>query len=208
MEIVQADDPRSALKAAEVLRSGGVILYPTDTLYALGADALSDDSVAKIYAIKGRDAQKPMHAIVADMDAATQYAEMNDAAQKLADAFLPGPLTLVFKKKPDIDSRFMCGLSTIGLRVPNNQFCLALAREFGRPFTATSANRSGQLPQRTISEVVVQLGDAANLVDLAIDVGELPERLPSTVVDVSTDVPSIIREGAISRAAIDAASGL
>lgn len=188
-------------KAAEVLRSGGVVLYPTDTLYGLGADAFSDEAVAKVCALKGRDEQKPIHCIVADMEMAEQYVEMNLFARKLADEFLPGALTLILKKKDGLESGIAKKISTIGIRIPANDFCIALAREYGKPFTTTSANRAGEEPERGIEDILHQLGHTPD-VGLIIDAGTLPERAPSTVVDLSGETPIVLREGAIPLADI------
>lgn len=185
------------LKASGVLRSGGVIIYPTDTLYGLGADALSDEAVAKIYAIKGRNEGKPMHAVFADLAMVEEYAELNDVARKLAGKFWPGTLTLVLKKKPGVDSGIARGLETIGIRIPDNDFCLELARAFGKPYTATSANKAGSPPHRSIDKVLEQLQSTTNDVDLVIDDGQLPMRLPTTVVNLVSGVPVILREGVI-----------
>lgn len=189
-------------KAAEALRADEVILYPTDTLYGLGADAFSDEAVARLKAIKGRDAKKPIHAIVADIEMAVKYGEINEVAFALAFAYLPGPLTLILKKKAGIDTGIAKGIETIGIRIPNDAFCLALAKEFGRPITTTSANKAGMQPERSVAGIIEQIGDNSRLLDLAIDGGELPERLPSTVVDVSKGEIRILREGAIPAAAI------
>lgn len=189
-------------RAAEVLRQGGVILYPTDTLYGLGADALSDTAVAKIYDIKGRESGKPTHCIVPSLEIAAEYAEVNDIARSLADRFLPGPLTLILKKKPTIEGGITRGIDTIGIRIPNNEFCVALVKTFGKPVTTPSANRAGVTPASTPEAILAQLGKKASLIDLVIDAGELPARAPSTIVSCVTDVPSILREGAIPSSAI------
>ena len=186
------------LRASGVLRRGGVIIYPTDTLYGLGADAFSDEAVAKIYAIKGRDEGKPMHAVFADMAMVEEYAEINDAARKLAEKFLPGALTLVLKKKPQFNTGIVKGIESIGIRIPDNEFCLELAKTFGKPYTATSANKSGEIPETSIEKIQTQLGDSLQLVDMAIDASIFPMRKPTTVVNVMTDAPVILREGAIS----------
>lgn len=186
-----------ALRAATILRSGGVVLYPTDTLYGLGADALSDQAVAKIYDIKGRDEHKPMHGIVADIRDVEMYAQVTDAARSLAAEFWPGALTIIFKNRSDIDSGIILGIATIGIRIPDNALCLALARAFGKPITATSANRSGEKAERSVGKILQQLGASAQSIDLIIDAGELPESKPSTVVDVSGLKPVIVREGVI-----------
>ncbi|TSC86445.1 MAG: hypothetical protein G01um10148_431 [Parcubacteria group bacterium Gr01-1014_8] len=185
------------LKASGILRHGGVIIFPTDTLYGLGADALSDEAVAKIYGVKGRNEGKPMHAIFANLEMAAEYAEINDAAIKLAKKFLPGALTLVLKKKKGVDTGIVKGIDTIGMRIPDNDFCLDLAKTFGKPYTATSANKAGSPPQLSSKKVLEQLGRNAEQVDLVVDDGLLPMRLPTTVVNVVSDYPVILREGAI-----------
>lgn len=187
-------------RAADVLRSGGVILYPTDTLYGLGADAFSDEAVAKVYAIKGRDEKKPIHCVVADLAMAENVAYVNEPARSLAARFLPGALTLVLKKKPT-DAGIAKGMSTIGIRIPDNEFCLELARVFG-PFTTTSANIAGAEDQRSAESILQQLGERASGIELVIDADELPERKPSTVVDVSSGSAGVLREGAIPAADI------
>ena len=195
-------------RAAAVLRGGGVILYPTDTLYGLGADAFSDAAVAKIYDIKKRDEKKPIHCIVADMAMAEQFGELDERARTLADTFLPGPLTIVVRKKTDVTTGIGAGITTLGIRIPENDFCLALARRFGKPYTTTSANVSSAPQQRRLEEILAQLGENARLIDLVIDAGELPVRLPSTIVDVSSQKIEILREGMISTSRINQALGI
>lgn len=185
------------LKASGVLRRGGVIIYPTDTLYGLGADAFTDEAVAKVYAIKGRDEGKPMHAVFADLKMVEEYAEVNDAAKILAERFLPGALTLVLKKKIGLNAGIVKGIETVGIRIPDNEFCLELARALGKPYTATSANKSGQVPEVSVERICVQLGDAVHLVDIAIEAPLFPMRPPTTVVNVASGAPVILREGAI-----------
>lgn len=194
-------------RAVEVLRAGGVVLYPTDTLYGLGADALSDAAVEKIYDIKGRDEKKPIHAIVADVTMAEKYGKVNDAVHKLAERF-GGAVTLIVEKM-DTDSGILRGVETFGFRIPNNAFCIAFAKAFGGPITATSANKSGATAARRVEDILAQLGlsaqagESAQKIDLIIDAGELPERKPSTVVDCSGPSPKILREGAVSASDID-----
>ncbi|MEN9561495.1 MAG: hypothetical protein RIQ56_768 [Candidatus Parcubacteria bacterium] len=191
--------------AAGVLSRGGVILFPTDTLYGLGADALSDEAVGKIYEIKGRDENKPIHGIVSDLNMIEIYGELNDKARVIAEKFFPGPLTLILKKRPEFASGIANGLATIAFRIPDNQFCIETARIFGRPFTATSANKSGQKPGRALGPILAQLGGAISLVDVAFDAGELPESPPSTVVDASQEEIRVLREGVIPQEEIFAA---
>ncbi|OGG41053.1 threonylcarbamoyl-AMP synthase [Candidatus Kaiserbacteria bacterium GWA2_50_9] len=198
MDVCKINDANCIAKAAATLQAGGVILYPTDTLYGLGADALSDEAVEKVRAIKGRENGKPIHAIFADLDSVGEYAEVNDFARMLAKRYLPGPLTLVLKKRKEIQAGIARDIDTIGVRIPQNKFCRALAREFGRPFTTTSANKSGKSPEHSVKDIVKQLGRGAKKIDLAIDAGELPPSEPSTVIDLTGTRPIILREGAIA----------
>ncbi len=208
MEVIRLKErnlEETVARAAEVLRAGGVILYPTDTLYGLGADALSDEAVAKVYAIKGREERKPIHAIVADIKMAEKYGEVNDSVRTLARELPRGQLTFIVKKRSDLKGGIANGIDTFGFRIPDNDFCTALLREFEGPITTTSANKSEERPERSALKILAQLGDAARHIDLVIDAGELPERKPSTVVDVSSDKVVILREGAISPEEIYAA---
>ena len=199
MEVIDLnkDFGRAVLRAAGVLRSGGVIVYPTDTLYGLGADAFSDAAAAKVYAIKARDPLKPIHCVVADMEMAAHYAELNDAARRIAEKFLPGPLTLILRKKPGLSDGIARGIDTMGIRIPKNEFCLELAKSFGKPYTATSANIAGMTSERSLEKISTQLGERGAGIDLWVDAGELPESAPSTIVNLVSGFPSIIREGAI-----------
>jgi len=199
MEIIRLDKDFgvAVMKAAGVLRRGGVVLYPTDTLYGLGADALSEGAIEKVYAIKGRDARKPLHAVVADLAMAARYAVVNDLARKLAERFLPGPLTLILQKRDDANPALSKGRTEFAIRVPNNEFCLELARTFDGPYTTTSANASGEQSQPTVEKILEQLGSAAAHIDLVIDAGPLLGGAPSTIVNVISGHPSILRAGAI-----------
>jgi L-threonylcarbamoyladenylate synthase len=202
ISLTEANLGSAAMRAAEVLRAGGVVLYPTDTIYGLAVDAFADTPVEKIYACKGRNENKPLHAVVGSVNDLHTYGELTPAGQKLARAFLPGPLTLVLKYRGDANTGIGRMAETIGLRVPDHPFCLALAREYGKPYTTTSANRAGVEPECTVDGILAQLGDAAAYIDLVIDAGELPKCLPSTVVDLSSESPIILREGALPSAKI------
>ncbi len=203
MPCMQTVSPNSGIDAAVLaLQNNDVIIYPTDTLYGLGADALSDEVVAKIYAIKGRDEHKPIHVIVADLEMVERFAYIDGTARMLAERFLPGPLTLILRKKEGIETGIAKGIDTFGIRIPDNDVCRKLVEAFGGPITTTSANRAGMHPMNTVAQIVEQLGEQADLVACAIDAGELPKRAPSTVVDCSAERPIVLREGAISTADI------
>jgi len=206
MEVIRLNDANQGqlvARAAEVLRADGVILYPTDTLYGLGADAFSDAAFQKVCEIKDRDERRPIHAVFENLAMVETYAEVSPLGRRLAQAFLPGPLTLVFKKKPSVTTGIGRNLSTIGVRIPRNKFCIALAHEFGKPYTTTSANMSGAEPPATFEGIVRQLGGNTQLIDLAIEGSALPSYLRSTVVDVRDEQPFVLREGAISAAEIE-----
>ena len=198
---------RAVARATEVLRAGGIILYPTDTLYGLGGDAFSDEAFRKVCAIKFRDERRPVHAVFADLAMVATYAEISPLGEALARAFLPGPLTIVLKKKEGLTGGVGHNLETIGVRIPDNKFCLALARAFGKPYTTTSANISGAQPEATLDEIIAQLEERADSIDLIIDGGPLSPFLRSTVVHACGDTPHILREGAISEEEIMRVAG-
>ena len=200
MEIVslaQEDIEVAALRAATILRAGGVILYPTDTLYGLGADALSDEAVAKVYAIKGRDESKPLHALVASIEMAARYGEISERVRCMIEHLPAGQATFIVKKKPEFTTGIFRRLDTFGFRIPDHPFCLALLRAYASPITATSANKAGEEAQRSLGEILRQIGQSAGEIALAIDASAVSGRAASTVVDLSNSEPRILREGAV-----------
>jgi len=201
MEVVHFTEKSAGeciVKAVEVLQRGGVVLYPTDTLYGLGADAFSNGAVDKIYEIKGREDSKPIHCIVTDLVMAERYAEISRSARVLAKEYSPGALTLVLKKRGVFNTGITRAIGTVGIRIPNSDICMEMLRMFRMPITTTSANLSAKVPELSVDKILAQFGDHGKLIDLVIDAGELPESRPSTVVDVSGNDPAILREGAIS----------
>jgi len=189
---------RAAEEAAEVLRGGGIVLYPTDTLYGLGVDAANREAVARLTALKGRNAGKAVSVVVPSPESIREYAEVPPEAERLIAAHLPGALTLVL---PLTDTRFahLAQDGCIGIRVPESEFTLALGRHFSAPYTATSANVSGLPSLESVEEIGRQFGDKAQGIDLVIDSGKLSDKAPSTVVKVVEDVIEVVREGALSR---------
>ena len=186
-----------ASQAAEIVRGGGVVLYPTETLYGLGADALSDAAVQKLYEIKGRPEGKPIHALVADIEMAARFGAIDERAQRLV-AHIHKPISIIVQKHAEYTSGILKNLDTFGFRIATHPFCRALVRAFGGPITTTSANRAGRLPYRGVPAILEQLGPAASGIGLIVDAGELPEREPSTIVDLSGSHPEILREGTVS----------
>src|SRR4051812_23210036 len=155
----------SVSEAVRLLRAGGLVAFPTETVYGLGADATSAAAVAKIFAAKGRPSTNPLIVHVADLETARRYAaEWNDAAQTLAAVWWPGPLTLVVPKKPEIVDAATAGRPTVALRVPDHPLALDLLRSFGGPVAAPSANKSTHVSPTTAQHVREELGDAVELV--------------------------------------------
>jgi L-threonylcarbamoyladenylate synthase len=188
-----APDESLLQQAAEVVRKGGVIVYPTETLYGLGADVTNADAVSRLYDIKKRDG-KPILMIVDSVERMSPYVEsMPLAARIMMERFWPGPLTLVFRASARVLPVLNQGSGLIGIRIPSSRVSVRLIALAGVPLTSTSANISGQPTFGRIEEIQKALPD----VDLFVDGGELPSSPPSTVVDVSGKVPRIVRHGAV-----------
>lgn len=170
------------------------MVFPTDTSYGLGADVTDTHAVTKIFQLKQRPLHKPIHIVVSSLQMAEDYAFVPDSAVNLAHNFLPGPLTLILRKKDTISDLLSGGKETIGIRMPNNLIALALVERAGIPITATSANVSGRPDSYSVKDAFDQLG---NKVDLYLDVGILPKKRPSTILDLTLDPPKVIREGPI-----------
>jgi len=182
--------------AAEVIQAGGIIVYPTETLYGIGANAWDGSAIAKVRALKHRTDQKPILVIAGSQDQLRSLTdEITPLAQRFIDAFWPGPLTLVFrasKSVPDILSR---GTGTIGVRIPSSPVCLRLLELAGCPLTSSSANLSGMPPLCNVADIRRAIPKG---VDLFLDGGQLPPSKPSTVLDVTGSVARLLREGTIS----------
>jgi L-threonylcarbamoyladenylate synthase len=186
----------------DVLREGGLVALPTDTVYGLCAVATDRAAVERLYEVKARDPSQPLPLFVGSIEQARLIVEVNAAAEALATRFWPGQLTMVLRKKSVFETRAAAGGDTVGVRVPGDSLLRALALDLG-PITGTSANIAGREECHTAAEVRAQLGDA---VDLIVDAPVAASGKPSTIVDC-TDAPDIrvLREGAIDRAAVDAA---
>ena len=186
-------DPGVLDKAVDVLRAGGVVAYPTDTLYGLAADPRSADAVTRVFALKGRPETSALTLIAADAEQASGAAFFSARAAALAGAMWPGPLTIVTSARSGLAPEALAGGATVGVRVPAHDIARALARGFGFCITATSANRSGEVPTANPDAVL----DALPAVDLLIDAGAAPGGPPSTIVDATSDVLRLIRDGAV-----------
>jgi len=199
--ILTLDGPLDAVfaRCRDVVRARGVIAYPTDTFYGLGADPRDPEAVRRLFAIKGREAGQPILLLLHDRSEVAAWASaVTPSAERLMDRFWPGPLTLVFPAAPHVLPELTGGGGTIGLRVPGNELTRELLRHLGKALTGTSANRSGGRDPRTVEEVMREVGDR---VDLILDGGGTTGDRPSTVVDVTVEPPRIIRQGILDIAA-------
>ena len=192
-----ADPDAGAIRrAAGTLRRGGLVAFPTETVYGLGANALDPEAVGRIFAAKGRPSYNPLIVHVADAAAARALAaEWDGAAERLAGRFWPGPLTLVVPRRAEVPAAVTAGLPSVALRVPAHPVAHALLREAGIPVAAPSANRSTEVSPTTAAHVERSLGGR---VDLILDGGPTPVGIESTVVSLAGPVPTLLRPGSVS----------
>jgi L-threonylcarbamoyladenylate synthase len=188
-------------RGVSILKEGGLVAYPTDTVYGLGASATINEAVEKVYTVKDRPRNMALPLLLADVSWINEVAtSLPEVARSLIDMFMPGALTLVLFKSEAVSDLITGGIATVAVRVPANPTAIALINGLGTPVVGTSANLSGKPSPLTADEVYSQLGDS---VDLIIDGGMCPGGRESTIVDVTGEVPVIIREGAISREELD-----
>lgn len=196
--IVKIDPSRpeqAFARCREVLRSGGVIAYPTDTFYGLGADPTNAGAVRRLFEIKGRGADQPILLLIPDAIHVRKWADdVTPRAEEIMKRFWPGPLTLVFKAKAEVIPELTADTGAIGLRVPSAGIGRDLLRFLDSALTGTSANRSGGPSPRTAHDAMSSL---KGMIDLVLDGGETRGGRPSTVVDIRSDRPVVIRDGAV-----------
>jgi len=189
------DSPETHKRAAGIVAHGGVIGFRTDTFYGLGADPLNHQAVQAIKKLKGREDRKPILIVISDFDQVDRFVvERSPAFELLAKRFWPGPLTLIGRTNTDVPDEITAGTKTVGVRLPNDDKVRALVRACGGALTATSANPAHAAPARSAQAVQDYFADA---IDLIMDGGEATSHQPSTVVDVTSDEPKLIREGVI-----------
>ncbi|HSU44590.1 MAG TPA: L-threonylcarbamoyladenylate synthase [Casimicrobiaceae bacterium] len=204
MRLVQSDADAIAL-AVRLLREGGLVAFPTETVYGLGADACNGDAVRRIFAAKGRPDDHPLIVHVEDLDAAQRWAaNMPEGARALAQAFWPGPLTLIVPRADDVLDAITGGQASVGLRSPAHPVARALLAAFGSGIAAPSANRFGHVSPTTAQHVEDDLGDA---IDLILDGGACDVGIESTIVSFTTPTPMLLRPGGIALDAIAAVLG-
>ncbi|TPE52272.1 L-threonylcarbamoyladenylate synthase [Amaricoccus solimangrovi] len=204
--ILLSDTPRGLRAAAGLLRQGGTVAFPTETVYGLGADARNDRAVARIYAAKGRPSFNPLIVHVRDLAHAEAITEMSPAARALGAAFWPGPLTLVLPRRAaaDLSELTTAGLPSVAIRVPDHDLAQRLLAEFGGPLAAPSANPSGRVSATRPEHVMEGLEGRISAV---FDAGPTPVGLESTILAFDGDTPVLLRPGGLPVEAIAAALG-
>lgn len=179
-------------EVADIILAGGVVIYPTDTIYGLGCDAFSKDAIQRVARIKKREAVKPFSFICQDVAQISEFAFVSNWAYKLMNRLLPGPYTFILEaRKTNLPKKMVGKRNTVGVRIPDNVICRKLVELAGRPLVTTSVNISGDEPVEDLADIPE---DQAGFVDAAISVGPLRSG-PSTVVDLRGSVPELIREG-------------
>jgi L-threonylcarbamoyladenylate synthase len=192
-QIVQADSPNALSLALDILKSGGLVAFPTDTVYGLGALAFDGKAIESLYIAKDRPIEKAIPILIADLEDMEKVGmDISQSAYRLASRFWPGPLTCVIPKKPTLP-KAVSATSTVGVRVPDHKVARSLLRAAG-PMAVTSANISGQDSPSTAEDVLAQLNSR---IPLIIDGGKTPGGVPSTVVDCSAEELKILREGPV-----------
>ncbi len=185
----------SVTRTAQAIMDGGVVVYPTETVYGLGANALEPKIVEKVYGIKERQKSNPILVLIPDRESLEELATgIPEVAEKLMEKFWPGPLTIVFKASPIVSPILTAGTGKIGVRLSSDSFCREVLGICRIPITSTSANLSGEPNPDTIGIINRKVLDS---VDLVVDAGKLTSQTPSTVVDVTNGKAKLLREGAV-----------
>ena len=188
------------VRAGKILRDGGLVAFPTETVYGLGGDALNPASSKKIYAAKGRPSDNPLIVHIAEIEALPRLVrEVPEQARRLAEAFWPGPLTMILRRSPAVPLETTGGLETVAVRFPSNRIAQGLIRAAGGYVAAPSANRSGR-PSPTLARYCME--DLDGLVEMVIDGGPVGIGVESTIVDLSEEKPTLLRPGYVTREAL------
>jgi len=184
--------------AVKVLAAGGLVIYPTETMYGVGSDAQDTQAVTKLLHYKQRPAGKAISVLLTNEEEAAKVVSINESAHQIFTTFIPGPVTVVCADKGIVDSRLASEFHTLGIRVSSHPFAAALAKTYGKPITSTSANAAGAARPYSIDHLLERLSASQKKeIDLIIDAGNLPKREPSTVIDTTTDVQTVVRAGAL-----------
>lgn len=204
---IDPDRPREETikEAAKIIKDGGLVAFPTETVYGLGTDALNEEAVRRIFKVKGRSFNKPLSILIGRKEDLRQYVqEIPKSAQVLIERFWPGPLTLIFKASSLIPAIIRGRDDTIGIRMPDCKIALEIVRTSGVPLACPSANLSGSPSPTKASQVAKDLGGR---IDFLLDGGETEIGIESTVLDLTTHPPTMVREGALKREEIEEVMG-
>jgi len=181
-------------KASKVVKNGGLVVYPTDTVYGLGCNPFSARAVKRVFKVKGERKEKPLPILASDIKFIEKIAHINNRARKIAERHWPGPLTLVVPKKPALPNALTCGLASVGVRIPNHKVAVQLISLCDGLLVGTSANKTGEKPPKTAREANKQVGKE---VDIVLDGGPTTLRQESSVIDLTSKKPKMQREGPI-----------
>lgn len=202
--ILDADSPQTSEEALEesqhVLRSGGVIVFPTDTIYGLGANALDEEAILRIYKIKNRSVDKPISVLVRDIQMAKKVACIDSRAEEILGKIWPDSITVILRKKEAVPYTLTAGEENVAVRISNNPFIKGLFGKIDFPITATSANISGEENLLLADKIREKFSHKDHVPDLFINIGDLDNRLPSTIINL-TDInnPRLVRMGMVSK---------
>jgi len=197
MRVILVNDPSAVQEAVSALQQGFLIVYPTDTAYALGVDSLNEPALLAIQALKQRTVAKPLPLVASDLAQVERFSELSPRERLAAEQYWPGPLTLLVRPRSNVSQSITLGRSRVGIRVPNSTFARTLAANLGRPIVATSANITGAGAQYSIQPLISAFNGQSDAPAIFIDAGDLPEILPSTIVEFLEDRAIIHRQGSI-----------
>lgn len=190
--------PGILFQTSQLLRSGGAVIFPTDTLYALGVDATNKAALRLLFKIKNRPSTKPIPIFVKDLDMLRRYAYIEYGKEKILEKLWPGAVTVVLNKRPSLPQELTGEYNTVGVRIPAHEVPMRLVKSLGLPITATSANISGEGHSARIRDIIGQFGKQDIRPNIVLDAGDIPESKPSTVLDFTHEEPEILRAGPVT----------
>jgi len=192
MQILKATK-ENVLTASQTVKTGGLVVYPTDTVYGLGCDPFNVETVKRVFRVKGKR-KKPLPILASDIEHVEKIAYLSKDARKIVERFWPGPLMIIVPKKPTLPNIVTCNLGSVGVRVPKHDLAIQFISLSNGLLVGTSANKTGKKPALTTSEAAEQLGKD---VDVILDVGPTSIGVPSTVIDLTSEKPRILRKGSV-----------
>ena len=206
LDLKNNTDYSNLKEAANIIKTGGIVLFPTETVYGLGANAFDSNAVEKIFIAKGRNPKNPINLLISDMKMVEMIAtNINELEYKLMEAFFPGPFTIILQKSSNVPSIVTAGKDTVGIRMPNNEIARKLVEHAGVPIAAPSANLSGKPSGTNFNDLY---NDFKDKVDYMIDGGNSSIGIESTIVQVIDNIPHILRPGSITESQIEAVCGI